>query len=158
MAMKSRRLLSEEQWLKIERLLPKVKPNPKGGRPRVENRPVLEGILWILWTGAPWAALPKQYPSASTCWRRLTEWEVDGTWLRIWRKFLGELDERGQLDWSESFMDGSFAPAKKGARRSGKPRGGRAQSGWWWQTARVFLWETDFTLHPQGRSRSPKKR
>jgi len=75
---------------------------------------------------------------------RLEEQEV---WLEIWRTFLSELNERQQLKWSESFMDGSFAPAKKGATESEKPSGVRGRSGWWWSTARVFLWETTFTLH-----------
>ncbi len=68
-------------------------------------------------------------------------------WLTIWRAFLAELNQREQLNWSESFLDGSFAPAKKGARKSEKPSGARARSGWWWSTARVFLWESSFTLH-----------
>jgi len=46
------------------------------------------------------------------------------------------LNERQQLKWSESFMDGSFAPAKKGATESEKPSGVRGRSGWWWSTAR----------------------
>ena len=60
----------------------------------------------------------------------------------MWRRFLAELDQRGQLDWSESFIDGSFASAKKGATAWAKPSGARARSGWWWSTAKVFLWET----------------
>jgi transposase len=155
---KKKQFLSDAMWEEMEQLLPKWKPGRKGGRPRVESRRVLEGILWILWTGAPWSALPGEYPSASTCWRRLKQWEEDGTWLRIWRAFMAELDEQGQLAWSESFMDATFVPAKKGARRWVKPRGARARSLWWWQTARVFLWETDFTLHPRPKSRSRQKR
>jgi transposase len=150
---KHRTLLTEEQWHTIEKLLPSPPPGEKGGRPRVPHRPVLEGIPWVLWTGAPWSALPKEYPSATTCWRRLKPWGEDDTSLDIWRAFLSELDEDGQIDWSESFMDGSFAPAKKGASPWGRPRGG-----WWWQTARVFLWETDFTLRPRRRSPSRRKR
>jgi len=56
--------------------------------------------------------LPKRYPSPSTCWRRLKLWEEQDIWLEAWRAFLSELDEKGQLDWSEAFVDGSFAPAK----------------------------------------------
>lgn len=149
--------LTEAMWRKIEPLLPTVKPSRRGGRPRVENRRVLEGILWILRTGAPWHALPEEYPSPATCWRRLKEWSDDGTWLRIWRTFLGELDQKGVLDWSECFMDATFMPAKKGAPKSVKPSVGKAQSAWWWQTARVFLWETSFNLHRPGRSRSRTK-
>jgi hypothetical protein len=44
---------------------------------------------------------------------------MDGVWERIWRVFLGALDEQGQLDWSRAFLDGSFVPAKKGVKKSG---------------------------------------
>src|SRR5512138_333880 len=126
-----RKFLTEAQWAKIAPLLPSERPDFKGGRPRVSNREVLEGILWILRTGARWQDLPEQYPSPSTCWRRLQKWEEEGVWLEIWRTFLATLDQRGQLDWSEAFADGSFAPAKKGGLVLAKPSGGKAQSGWW---------------------------
>ena len=155
---KKRWKLTDSQWQKIEILLPKLRRSRKGGRPWIDNRRVFEGILWVLRTGAPWCDLPKQYPSSSTCWRRLKLWEEKGVWLGIWRAFLAELDERGQLDWSEAFADGSFAPAKKGAKESGKPSGARARSGWWWSTAKVFLWETTWRVRPRRRSRSSKRR
>lgn len=151
-------MLSDEQWQQIAAHLPNPPPRPKGGRPRADARAVFEGILWILWTGAPWRALPSKYPSPSTCWRRLRDWEEDGTWLRLWRTFIGDLDECEQLDWSESFIDATFVPAKKGARRSAPRVGGRAQSLWYWRTARVFLSETTFRLHPRPKSRSRKRR
>lgn len=138
-------LLTDEQWKRIEPLLPQPKRSPKGGRRPVDNRKVLEGILWVLWTGAPWKEVPKEYASGSTCWRRLKAWEEQGVWLKIWRAFLAELDAKGQLDWSECFADGSFAAAKKGGVASGRPSGARARSGWWWSTAREFLWATTWT-------------
>jgi transposase len=144
-AMAKKVLLTEEQWKRIEPLLPQPKKSPKGGRRPIENRRVLEGILWVLWTGAPWKEVPKQYASGSTCWRRLKAWEQHGVWLKAWRAFLGELDAKGHLDWSECFADGSFAPAKKGGAASARPSGARARSGWWWSTAREFLWATTWT-------------
>jgi len=158
MMAKQRWKLTDEQWEKIEKLLPKPKSSKKGGRPWADNRKVFEGILWILRTGAPWADLPNRYPSPSTCWRRLKLWEEQDIWLDAWRSFLSELDEKGQLDWSESFVDGSFAPAKKGAKVSARPRGARARSGWWWSTAKVFLLETTWTLRPRAKSSSLKRR
>jgi len=152
------KLLTDQMWAKIAPLLPDLPRTTKGGRPWADNRRVLEGILWILRTGARWRDLPAEYPSPSTCWRRLKRWEEEDVWLSIWRAYLKQLDERKQLKWSESFMDGSFAPAKKGATQSAKPRGGKAQSGWWWSTARVFLLETTWTLRPRRKSRSSKKR
>jgi len=140
--------LSDKQWEKIEPLLPKVRSR---GRPWTENRRVLEGILWVLKTGARWRDLPKEYPSASTCWRRLRQWEEHDVWLKVWRQFLAELDQRGKLDWSESFLDGSFAPAKKGASASAKPSAAKARSGWWWSTAKVFLWEANWSRPARGK-------
>ena len=134
--------LSDEQWAKVEPLLPKSRSR---GRPWADNRRVLEGILWVLKTGARWRDLPKEYPSASTCWRRLRQWEEHGIWLKIWRQFLSELDQGGKLDWSDSFLDGSFAPAKKGASALVKPSAAKARSGWWWSTAKVFLWESSWS-------------
>ena len=151
-------LLTEAQWQKIAPLLPKPPQQRKGGRPWIQNRHVLEGILWILRSGARWQDMPEKFPHPSTCWRRLRDWEERGVWLNIWRTFLSELNERQQLKWSESFLDGSFAPAKKGAAESEKPSGARGRSGWWWSTAAVFLWETTFTLHPRRKSNSRRRR
>jgi transposase len=133
--------LTDEQWSRIEPLLPKAKPSSKGGRHRVNDRRCFEGILWVLRSGARWKDLPQQYPSPSTCWRRLRDWEEQDVWLDLWRTFLGQLDEQGRIDWEETFADGSFAPAKKGVPASEKPNAARVQSGWWWQAAKVFLWE-----------------
>jgi transposase len=140
--------LTDEQWEKIAPLLPEPHASPWGGPKPIPNRPCFEGILWILRTGARWKDLPKQYPSPSTCWRRLRDWEDQDIWLKAWRALLGQLDAQGQLDWSEAFADGSFAPAKKGGPASGKPNGAKARSGWWWSTAKVFLWETSWTRRP----------
>ena len=152
------RLLTEAQWQKIGPLLPRPPKHPRGGRPPAANRRVLEGILWILRSGARWQDLPSEFPSPATCWRRLRRWEEQGLWLRVWRTFLAELNERQQVKWSESFLDGSFAPAKKGAPGSARPSGARGRSGWWWSTAAVFLWESDFTLLPRRKSGWRKKR
>ena len=121
-------LLTDKQWIKIEPLLPHYSSK---GRPWRNNREmVLEGILWVLKTGARWRDLPKEYPSPSTCWRRLRLWEDDDVWLKVWRAFLAELDAKRIIDWSESFIDGSFAPAKRGVTLWEKPKKAKAQSGW----------------------------
>jgi transposase len=154
---RTKSILSEKHWEKIASLLPEPEQSKKGGRKFIPNRRCFEGILWILWTGAPWKAMPREYPSPSTCWRRLKRWEEDGTWLKAWRCFIVQLDQKQQLDWSESFVDATFAPAKKGALPSAKPSVAKEQSLWWWQTARVFLWESSFVRHPRMNQRSQKK-
>lgn len=107
--------LSDQQWELIRPLL----PAPKGrGRPRADDRRTLNGILWVLRSGARWKDLPRRYGSRSTCHRRLGEWQALGVWEHIWARFLTVLDQRGKLDWSQAFLDGSFVPAKKGERIS----------------------------------------
>ena len=136
------KLLTDEQWELIEPLFPQPKRRKdERGRPWSSNRACLEGILWILQTGAAWRFLPDEYPSPSTCWRRLKQWEEQGVWLRAWRTLLGTLDGKGLLRWDEAFLDGSFAAAKKGAPQSVKPSVAKAQSGWYWETVKVFRWE-----------------
>ncbi len=146
--------LTGEQWKKIEPLLPKKPVGRKGGRPRADGRLVLEGILWILRTGARWKDLPDRYPKPSTCWRRLREWYEANVLQDTSCAFLSELDHEGILDWDEVFVDASFFPAKKGARESGKPSGARDRSAWYWSMARVFLSEAIPTVPRRLRSRS----
>ena len=147
-------MLTDEQWAKIEPLIPKPPARPKGGRPRADERLVFEGILWVLKTGARWKDLPDRYPHPSTCWRRLRQWYEEDVLKDMWRAFLSELDQDGKLDWDEVFVDASFFPAKKGARRSEKPSGERERSAWYWSMARVFLSEVIPTLPRQLRTRS----
>jgi transposase len=110
--------LSGSQWLLIAELLADPPPSPLGGRPRVEPRPCLEGIIWVLTSGARWQDLPERYPSPSTCWRRLREWSEDGRFLAAWEKLLGKLDRLKGINWEEAIGDGSFVRAKKGVTTS----------------------------------------
>lgn len=137
--------LTDEQWELLAEVLPEPKPSRFGGPKPVPNRPVVEGILWVLRNGARWKALPEGYPSPSTCWRRLNEWEESGVWLEAWRFFLDTPELKGRLRWEECFADGSFAPAKKGGPRSGKPSGERVRSGWWWSMVKEFRWHVTST-------------
>jgi len=142
MSKKRFELLTDAQWTLIEPLLPEPKRRRDNrGRPWASNRGCLEGILWVLRTGAAWRFLPDKYPSPATCWRRLKQWEERGVWLDAWRTLLGALDGEGLLQWEETFLDGSFAPAKKGAPQWAKPSVARVQSGWYWSTVKVFRWE-----------------
>ena len=117
------------------------------GRPRRSDRDVLEGILWILKTGARWRDMPGHLPAPVTCWRRLRDWEEDGVRDAVWRAFIATPGKDGLPDWQECFMDGSFAPAKKGGSVSERPGRGRERSGWWWRTAGVFPWEAPLPPH-----------
>ena len=137
--------LTDEQWELLAEVLPEPKASAKGGPKPVPNRPVVEGILWVLRNGARWKALPEGYPSPSTCWRRLAEWEETGVWKEAWCCFLDVLEAKRRLHWEECFADGSFAPAKKGGKTSAKPSVARVQSGWWWSMVKVFRWHVTST-------------
>ena len=115
--------LPDDQWTMIAPLLP---PHKRRGRPRVDDRRTLDGILWVLRSGARWKDLPRKYGSSSTCHRRLGQWQEQGVWEHIWLSFLSTLDAHGKLDWSQAFLDGSFVPAKKGERTSLTVGKGRA--------------------------------
>ncbi len=118
-------LLTDKQWKLIERHLPTVTSSPRGGRPRAPDRACFEGILWVPRSGARWKDLPPEFPSPSTCWRRLRDWEEQDVWEEIWRCFVRNLTAEGRIDWEETFADGSFAPAKKGAVVSERPNAAR---------------------------------
>ncbi len=90
---------------------------------------VLNGILWILRTGALWADLPKRYPSKSTCHCRFQEWTASGVFARILTALAEDLEERGGIDLAEGFIDGPFAPAKKGAMPWARPNGACCPNG-----------------------------
>lgn len=121
MARKTRRLLSDEQWSRVAPHLPRHPRSPRGGRPRVPDRECLEGILWLLRTGARWQDIPVDLPSGSTCWRRLQEWAGLGVLHEIQALLVQELAELGKLDLSELLADATFIRAKKGAPTSAKP-------------------------------------
>ena len=122
MSRKTTRVLTDEQWQRIAPHLPKHPPSPKGGRPRVTDRECLEGILWLLRSGARWRDIPLDLPSGSTCWRRLQEWAGDEVLQHIQAVLVGELGELGKLDLEELLADATFIRAKKGGKTSAKPR------------------------------------
>ena len=111
----SRPQLTDEQWLLISEFFPVPLPDPRGGRPRTDARLCLEGILWVLRSGARWKDLPRSFPSYVTCWRRFVEWSRAGLWDQAWCRLIDQLDRENKVDWKEGFADGTFASAKKGA-------------------------------------------
>lgn len=132
--------LTDEQWGVLEPLLPTPPKRADGrGRPWRQPREVLNGILWVLRTGAPWHDLPDRYPPYQTCHRRFQNWVRDGTIERVLKALAQDLKDRGGLDLSECFIDGTFIAAKKGDGTLERPSGARARSSWQWQTALVFL-------------------
>ena len=122
--------LNDEQWQLIKDLFPESTVGPQGGRPPVASRPCVEGILWMLRSGARWKDIPSYFPSAATCWRRHRDWTRSGVWEKAWARLARRLHRAGRLNHEESFADGTFAPAKKGVKRSAKQSEARAPRSW----------------------------
>jgi transposase len=114
-------LLSDELWSLIEPLIPQRKPSPKGGRPRVDDRRALTGIIFVLKSGIPWEMLPQEMGCGSgmTCWRRLRDWQAAAVWHELHRVLLKRLREADQIDWSRAAVDSASVRAVGGGRKTG---------------------------------------
>jgi transposase len=119
--------LTEEQWEVLAPLIPEPPRRTDGrGRPWRDPRDVPKnGILWVfLRTGAPWHDLPERYPPYQTCHRRFQRWTEEGVLEEVLQALAEDLKERGGLDLSECFVDGTFVGAKRG-RIGGKDQAGQ---------------------------------
>ena len=135
----AKELVSDELWQIIEPLLPEEPPKPEGGRPRVDDRAALTGIIFVLKSGIPWEMLPKEMGCGSgvTCWRRLCEWHEAGVWDELNRVLLDRLGGAEQIDWQRASLDSASIPAKKGdakPERIRRIKANRARSAMLWST------------------------
>jgi transposase len=118
-------IVPDDLWDRIQPLLPQVKRRfQHPGRKRLDNRKVLCGILFVLYTGIPWEYLPQElgFGSGMTCWRRLRDWHAAGVWQRLHELLLAELHAAGALDWSKAVIDSSHVRAVKGGPKPGRAR------------------------------------
>jgi transposase len=124
-------LVSDELWAVVAPLLPPPRPRPKGGRPPVDDRKALAGILFVLKSGIPWEMLPQEMGCGCgmTCWRRLRDWQRAGVWRGLHRVLLHRLAGAGRIDWSRASADAARVPAKGGAPRRARTRSTGASRG-----------------------------
>jgi transposase len=112
--------LTDEQWQRLQPLLPPEKPWT--GRRNLDHRRILNGILWIHRTGAPWRDLPERYGPTGTVSSRFYRWRAAGIWQRVLSGLQAEADQRGEVDWDLHFVDATIIRAHQhaaGARRDG---------------------------------------
>jgi len=120
----AKELVSDELWNALEPLLPDEPPKPKGGRPRVDDRSALAGIIFVLKSVIPWEMLPHEMGCGSgvSCWRRLREWQEAGVWERLHKVLLDRLGEADRIDWERASLDSASIPAKRGAPKPARIR------------------------------------
>jgi transposase len=138
----AKELVTDELWEVIKSLLPEEEPKPKGGRPRIDDRAALTGILFVLKSGIPWEMLPQEMGCGSgmTCWRRLKEWNDAGVWEKLHHELLDRLGKAEEIDWQRASLDSASVPAPGGAKRPARTRRTkerRAPSAMLWSTEKV---------------------
>ena len=131
--------LTEEQWVLVEPVLRPARREDNRGRPWHETRAVLNGVFWVLGTGAQWRELPEKYPPFQTCHRRFQQWIRSGKLEEALRLLARLLYAQGKLNLEEAFVDATFASAKKGALLSVPRAGARARRSSLSPLATVFL-------------------
>jgi transposase len=105
----------DELWEVVEPLLPEHRPDPRGGRPRVDDRVCFSAIVFVLFTGIAWRHLPRELGcSPATAHRRLAEWQARAVWERLHRELLRRLNADGRIDWTTAVVDGSHIRALQG--------------------------------------------
>jgi len=109
----NRHELTDEQWDILHPILPPGKA--KTGRPPSDPRQMLNGILWILRTGAPWRDLPERLGPWQTVYDHFRQWRREGVYDRILQALQIRLDRDGQIDWDLWCIDGSSVRASRAA-------------------------------------------
>jgi transposase len=145
----------DEQWELVDPLIP-IK-SARTGRPPRDRRQMLNGIFWILGTGAPWRDLPERFGPWQTVYRYFSEWRRDGVFARIIEALQIKLDEGGLIDWELWCVDGASVRAARAAAGADKKvspgtRTNRRTTRWaaaeagldrsstWLLTARALRW------------------
>jgi transposase len=86
--------INDEEWQRIAPLLPELRPRSElRGRPLANTRSVLNGVLWVMYSGATWSAMPRKYPSYQTCHRRFKAWYESGVLKRVMDHLFGAASE-----------------------------------------------------------------
>jgi transposase len=88
------REITDEQWRRVVTLFPELQPRQQlRGRPLANTRAVLNGVLWVIYSGASWSSMPRRYPSYQTCHRRFRNWYSSGVFKRVLEQLYGDASE-----------------------------------------------------------------
>jgi transposase len=112
--------LTDRQGRRLEPLLPPQRP--RTGRPNDDHRRIVNGILGVLRTGAPWRDLPERYGPVGTVSSRFYRWREARVWDQVLAALQAEADAGGEVEWDLHFVDATIVRAHQhaaGARRAG---------------------------------------
>jgi transposase len=126
----TRRRTSDKLWETLEPLLPRAPRSAKGGRPSIDDRSALNGILFVRHTGIPWEDLPQEmgFGRGMTCWRRLRDWQNDGVLERLHLALLARFRGYDAIDWSRVSIDGASVASPRGRTGRAEPDRGKLGS------------------------------
>ena len=110
--------LTDEQWALVEPLVPRSVA--RTGRPARDRRTLLNGMFWILCTGAPWRDLPERFGPWQTVYDHFRKWRKSGVFARILEVLQIKLDEKGLIDWDLWCVDGANVRAARAAAGADK--------------------------------------
>jgi transposase len=112
-----RHRLTDQEWDTIKDVFP---PPARTGRPPRDRREILDAILWVLRTGAPWRDLPEGFGPWATAWDLFDKWNADGTLDRILSRLRSERIDAGEVDGELWCVDGTSVRAARCAAGGGK--------------------------------------
>jgi transposase len=120
--MPGRHTLTDAEWRRLEPLLP---TNDRRGHPFNPHRPMIDGILWVLGTGAPWRDLPERFGPWQSVYDRFNSWRKNGLWERVLAALTRDADSRGGVSREQWAVDGTSVRAHRAAAgaRKKNPRG-----------------------------------
>ncbi len=109
------RRVDDHLWQQLAPIVATEKPQKQRGRPRCDDRQIVDGLLWLAYTGAQWADLPAEFGSKSTCNKRLQEWIERGVFAEVWTLLVAAYDDLAEINWSwlMSGRDTRVAPTER---------------------------------------------
>jgi transposase len=119
-----RRGLSDREWARLRPVLP---PRTRTGRPPKDDRLVLDALLWLARTGAPWRDLPERFGPWRSVATRFYRWTRSGLWERILSALRRIADTRGGIDWEVHMVD---ATSVRAHRHAAGGKGGATHRRW----------------------------
>lgn len=124
-------VIPSKLWRKLKKHLPKPARRKGAGRPRVQDRDVINGIWYVLWTGCQWKAVKQEWfhVSSSTLHERFQEWTKAGIFDKLFKILVRHYARERHIAWKWQSVDSKMVPAPLGGQKTGKSPTDRGKSG-----------------------------